>query len=122
MTDTLNVPLLPTKEMLEAAISHALSVGISGDYTWYNYMQDLYVLMITSAPAQPSDDVVKDAARYRWLKEQKQLSLRSCGGRWAREDGSKFVSSHRLAAGDTLFGPQETLDAAIDAAMAGGGE
>lgn len=54
MTDTINVPLLPTKEMLDAATSHALSVNIGGHYTWSDYMRDLYVLMITSTPAQPA--------------------------------------------------------------------
>ena len=100
-------------EALEEAIDY-----LNGPLNRIEHGSRLYsqICEALAAAPQPSDDA-KDAARYRWLKEQKQLSLRSCGERWTREDGSKFVSSHRLAAGDTLFGPQETLDAAIDAAM-----
>lgn len=64
----------------------------------------------------PTDDLA-DAMRYRWLKAQKGLELKSCGTRWMREDGSTFLSSHRLAAGSTQFAPAESLDLMIDAAI-----
>ena len=58
-----------------------------------------------------------DAARYQWLKQAKGLTLESeRGAPWTREDGSTFSPSHRLCAGGTQFGPEESLDAAIDAA------
>ncbi len=58
-----------------------------------------------------------DAARYQWLKQAKGLTLESeRGAPWTREDGSTFTPSHRLCAGGTQFGPEESLDAAIDAA------
>lgn len=58
-----------------------------------------------------------DAARYQWLKQAKGLTLESeRGAPWTREDGSTFSPSHRLCAGGTQFAPEESLDAAIDAA------
>jgi hypothetical protein len=60
----------------------------------------------------------KDAARYRWLKAQNNLSLRSEGSQWTRQDGTKFISTHTLCAGDTQFGPAESLDENIDVARA----
>lgn len=58
-----------------------------------------------------------DAARYQWLKQAKGLTLESeRGAPWTRDDGSTFSPSHRLCAGGTQFGPEESLDAAIDAA------
>jgi hypothetical protein len=62
------------------------------------------------------DKYLLDALRYRWLKEQKNLSLRSEGSQWTRQDGTKFISTHILCAGDTQFGPAESLDENIDAA------
>lgn len=61
-----------------------------------------------------------DAARYRWIKAQKGLDLRSEkeGQKWTRADGSVFYATHSLAAGGTQFAPAESLDAMIDAAMA----
>lgn len=64
--------------------------------------------------------VREDAARYRWIKAQKGLDLRSEkeGQKWTRADGSVFYATHSLAAGGTQFAPAESLDAMIDAAMA----
>jgi hypothetical protein len=61
-------------------------------------------------------EMEKDAARYRWLKMQKNLSLRSEGSQWTRQDGTKFISTHLLCAGDTQFSPAESLDENIDVA------
>lgn len=60
-----------------------------------------------------------DAARYRWLKAQKGLDLRSSASWWQRQDGSTFWSTHSLAADGTAYAAAESLDAMIDAAMAG---
>lgn len=54
-----------------------------------------------------------DAERYRWLKAQPHLDLRSDGGWWTRQDGTRFQSSH---SGGTHYGPYPTLDETIDAA------
>lgn len=61
-----------------------------------------------------------DAARYRWLKAQKGLDLRSERetSKWTRPDGSVFYATHSMAAGGTQFPPAESLDAMIDYAMA----
>lgn len=65
----------------------------------------VYKAMLYAAP-QPSDDVAKDAARYRWLRDP-------CSGaekilHYSRGDYGKGLKSG------------EWLDAAIDAAMTGG--
>lgn len=67
-------------------------------------------------PGAEMDDS-QDAARYRWLRQQPALELVSDGSRWTRPDGTPFFASHRLAAGDTQFSAQPTLDETIDAAM-----
>lgn len=59
-----------------------------------------------------------DAERYRWLRDQTALDLRTDGMRWTRQDGSVFISSHILSSGDTRHAPYPSLDATIDAAMA----
>ena len=59
----------------------------------------------------------KDAERYLWLKSQKGLDLSSCGGSWIKGN-IKFNASHRLCANGTAYAPYETLDEAIDAAIA----
>ena len=63
------------------------------------------------------DDIRKDAERYLWLKSQKGLALSSCGGSWIKGN-IKFNASHRLCANGTAYAPYETLDEAIDAAIA----
>jgi hypothetical protein len=66
------------------------------------------------------DEAFKDAARYRWLKSRKNLTLRSepqpCS--WTRPGGSVFSATHYLAADGTQHEPAESLDATIDAAIA----
>ncbi len=59
------------------------------------------------------------AARYRWLKSRKGLSLLSepPQARWFRYDGTEFRASHYLAEGGTQHAPYPTLDETIDAAM-----
>ena len=64
------------------------------------------------------DGLLADAMRYRWLREQKGLTLTNDGGTWTRPDGTTFVASHRLAAGGTQYAAADSLDAAIDAAIA----
>ena len=64
------------------------------------------------------DGLRADALRYRWLREQKGLTLTTDGGTWTRPDGTTFVASHRLAAGGTQYAAADSLDAAIDAAIA----
>ena len=120
MTDTIRVPLLPSVEMIDVAVSHALSVSIGSSYTWPDYMRDLYVLMITSAQNTADDDDAQaiidqykaDAERYRWLRTQTWNTARICVVTTPKESvrlGYDCPSTDRL-------------DAAIDAAMAGGGE
>jgi hypothetical protein len=59
-----------------------------------------------------------DAQRYRWLRDRKQLDLRTDGWTsWTREDGTTFRGSHRLSADDTGYSSAETLDELIDFAM-----
>jgi hypothetical protein len=54
------VPVEPTPEMLDVAVSHALMVSLSGDYNWSAYMRDVWLRMISAAapaPAQMAPDV-----------------------------------------------------------------
>jgi hypothetical protein len=63
----------------------------------------------------------KDAARYRWLRAQTNLSLRTLpqqGAQWTNvETGEKYYSSHCLDVNGTGFGGLEKLDDLIDQAM-----
>lgn len=58
-----------------------------------------------------------DAARYKWLRNCRELNLRTDGSQWLTPDGRKFVCSHRLECNGTRHAPQETLEETIDAAM-----
>lgn len=80
-------------------------------------IKDFNTVLVNRAELQAMSEA---AGRYQWLKKQKALELTSAGGGslWIRPDGSKFFASHRLAAGNTQFSPQETLDATIDCARA----
>jgi len=64
-----------------------------------------------------TNDDAECAALYRWLRDQKGLSLESDGSLWTGKDGKAFHSSHRLCANGTHFGPYKTLDETIKAAM-----
>lgn len=76
------------------------------------------VIAHIEAQAAEIERLRADAERYRWLKNAKGLTLESeRGSPWTREDGTKFMPSHRICAGGTQFGPHELLDDAIDAAM-----
>lgn len=57
----------------------------------------------------------KDSEYYRWIKEQKGLSLTSGGGTWIKGD-RQFSASHNLCANGISYEPRETLDETIDAA------
>ena len=46
------VPVEPTVEMLDVAISHALAVSLSRDYNWSAYMRDVWLRMVEVAPQQ----------------------------------------------------------------------
>ena len=58
-----------------------------------------------------------DAARYRWIKSRRGLTLKTDGSKWTRPDGSRFVATHFLAEGGKQHAPADSLDAVIDAAM-----
>ena len=44
------VPIEPTPEMLDVAVSFALNVSLSGDYNWSAYMRDIWLRMVAAAP------------------------------------------------------------------------
>lgn len=48
------VPVEPTPEMLDVAVSHALMVSLSGDYNWSAYMRDVWLRMISAAAPAPA--------------------------------------------------------------------
>jgi hypothetical protein len=54
---TITVPIEPTPAMLDRAVSFALNVVISGDYTWTAYMRDLWATMLAGAPVDRVDGV-----------------------------------------------------------------
>lgn len=65
-----------------------------------------------------AEDIIADAMRYRWLKEQKCLSLTSeLPLVWTREDGTTFVPTHSLSCNKTRHGVYPTLDETIDNAI-----
>jgi hypothetical protein len=63
----------------------------------------------------------KDALRYRWIKKQQNLNLRTnrtYGTPWTNtETGEKFYPSHNLDVNGTGFSGIEHLDDLIDQAM-----
>jgi hypothetical protein len=66
-------------------------------------------------------DLQRDALRYRWIKNQKNLDLRTNvtrGTPWTHtETGKQFYPSHQLAVNGTGFNGIEHLDDLIDQAM-----
>lgn len=49
------VPVEPTAEMLDVAVSHALMVSLGGDYNWSAYMRDVWGRMLAAAPSFDDD-------------------------------------------------------------------
>ena len=43
------VPVEPTVGMLDIAVSHALAVSLSRDYSWSAYMRDVWVRMVEAS-------------------------------------------------------------------------
>jgi hypothetical protein len=58
-----------------------------------------------------------DATRYQWLKEQKNMSLKTWEVSGLICGSIAFVSRHYLAANGTHYKPYETLDETIDSAI-----
>lgn len=71
------------------------------------------VLDLISALREAQEDV----ARIEWLGTRKKLELFSDNSVWTREDGSRFVNSHRLAESEHMHGTGECLREIIDKAM-----
>lgn len=44
-------PKDPTADMTAVAVRHAFSVEIGSEYTWAQYMTDLYKIMLAAAPS-----------------------------------------------------------------------
>ncbi len=68
-----------------------------------------------------NSSIEQDANRYRWIKAQAKLDLRTNytnGVPWTNtETGRKFYPSHQLAVNGTGFNGIEHLDDLIDIAM-----
>jgi hypothetical protein len=77
--------------------------------------------LVAKEGALASSEVHVDAARYRWIKAQRNLELHTCkmyGVPWTNvETGKKYYPTHYLAANGTGFGGIENLDDLIDQAM-----
>lgn len=56
---SLTVPLEPTEEMLDVAVSFALNVSLSGEYNWSAYMRDVWQRMVKAAPPSPDAELVE---------------------------------------------------------------
>ena len=65
----------------------------------------------------PYQDILKDAERYRWLKNQKGLHITSNNISFCDEYGNKFTPEILLSANRTQYGVYATFDQTIDAAM-----
>jgi hypothetical protein len=67
-----------------------------------------------------SESYKEDALRYRWIKAQRNLELRTNRGRtpWVNtETGQRFYPSHNLDVNGTGFSGIEHLDQLIDQAI-----
>jgi hypothetical protein len=96
------------EDMAHSAVQEALSYGVNHDliHRWMRAVMDKTVAALTKpAPAPLSDDVVKDAARWRWLSEH-------IGVAW---DEGKFTSLVRIVSDKN----RAALNASIDHMMAG---
>jgi len=60
---------------------------------------------------------LKDAERYRWLKQQKDVSIYSNSVQFTDEDGYVFTPEIILCANGTQYGIYATFNQTIDAAM-----
>ena len=94
--DWVMVPREPTQAMLHATRDVYFDQGGEGGHGDYELDRKLYRAMIAAAPPDARQDEGREAARYRWLREQPQREWRSI---------SSMVP--------------EAIDAAIDAAMSG---
>lgn len=56
---SLTVPLEPTEEMLDVAVSFALNVSLSGEYNLSTYMRDVWQRMVKAAPPSPDAELVE---------------------------------------------------------------
>lgn len=76
--------------------------------------------LVAEERALANNDVCADAARYRWIKAQRNLELHTCrtyGMPWTNmETGKRYYPTHYLAVNGTGFGGIEKLDDLIDQA------
>lgn len=56
---SLTVPLEPTEEMLDVAVSFALNVSLGGEYNWSTYMRDVWQRTVKAAPPSPDAELVE---------------------------------------------------------------
>ena len=91
-------------EVIECGNSYA-KVKLKGEAFGSTKVGDIFYTAPQPAPAPLSDDVVKDAARYRWLIDQHWIQT---------EVDWRLISTHQ----DSTI---RQLDAAIDAALAAQG-
>lgn len=79
------------------------------------------VSQLQAAKVVDDEQLHEDAARYRWIKAQRNLELQTCktyGTPWTNtETGETYYPTHYLAANGTGFGGIEKLDDLIDQAM-----
>jgi hypothetical protein len=59
----------------------------------------------------------RDAARYRWIKAKKNLTLGTSNSLWFKESGESYYCSHFINVNETGFNGIEHLDDLIDQAM-----
>jgi hypothetical protein len=77
--------------------------------------------LVAEERALASNEIHVDAARYRWIRAQRNLELHTCktyGVPWTNtETGKKYYPTHYLSTNGTGFGGIEKLDDLIDQAM-----
>lgn len=49
------LPEEPSSAMLDRAVAFALNVSLGGDYSWTDYMRDLWKTMLAARPAAPTE-------------------------------------------------------------------
>lgn len=124
MTDR-DEPALPEPAQTELTDGYIGGVFVRGSPDYYTADQLRTYAAEYSAPLRAEierltaalADADADARRYRWLRAQTQLELRSDGAKWTRPDGSTFIASHCLCSGGTQFAAAATLDDTVDAAI-----
>lgn len=83
------VPIEPTPEMLDVAVSHALMVSLSGNYNWSAYMRDVWLRMVSAAEQSAPVGEAEPVTARDWL-----LTMSACYQCALHDAGDRYLASY----------------------------